>query len=761
MKKQTSNSAKTDFSGLRKKAEKMLPEMEISEIPVNSIADAQRLITELQVHQIELELQNDELRQMQEQLTIEREKYADLYNFAPVAYFTFDEQDVILDLNLAAAELLGNERKFLLGHPLSPYITPDSLQTFIRHRQSTLETKTTQVCELTIRLRDGRIAYVHARTAALEAEPGEMRRWRSVMTDITTRKKQEENARYQAYLLENVFDAIIATDNKLRITKWNRVAEQLYGWSEAEVIGRVIDEVCQTEFLPNAQAQARDQLASQKFWRGELRQRRRNGGELWVIASVSRLEDAYGNSTGGVTINHDVTERKLSEEKLRESEARHRRLVEGAPAIVYTFSNKRGGIYYSPVVGEVLGYSPEYLYAHPFLWQESIHPEDVAVMEQAVRQAEAGSPYNIEYRIRDVHEKWRWFSDLSVGCSFESGEAIIEGLATDITERKKMAEELQASHQHLEATLDALPDLMFEVDRDGKVYDYHASRPGLLDIPPHQFIGRDPEKFLPGDAIQVVKSALEQAAKNGTSFGSIYPISTANGIIWYELSVAVVGDPGSYNARFIVLARDITERKKIEDDLKQANDRLHLQVKQNESLHNQLRDQALRDPLTGLFNRRYLQETLDREVSRAHREGKPIGFIIMDVDHFKRVNDTYGHKTGDMLLQKLGGLILRNLRSEDIPCRYGGEEFTIIMPGASLDATVHRAGLLLEQMKEMDVLYDGVNLQITASMGVATFPEHGTSGEEVLIRADRALYHAKKSGRSQVVVYQDDFNATV
>src|SRR5512133_370105 len=133
MKKNNSNPTHVVFSNLRRQAEELLPEKELPGVEINSIEDAQRLITELQVHQIELELQNDELRKMQEQILSEREKYADLYNFAPVAYFTFNEQDIILDLNLTAAELLGNERKYLIGHPLTPYLTPDSLQTFIRH----------------------------------------------------------------------------------------------------------------------------------------------------------------------------------------------------------------------------------------------------------------------------------------------------------------------------------------------------------------------------------------------------------------------------------------------------------------------------------------------------------------------------------------------------------------------------------------------------------------------------------------------------
>jgi diguanylate cyclase (GGDEF)-like protein len=248
---------------------------------------------------------------------------------------------------------------------------------------------------------------------------------------------------------------------------------------------------------------------------------------------------------------------------------------------------------------------------------------------------------------------------------------------------------------------------------------------------------------------------VAQAVEHGTSFGAIYSLSVSNRINWYELSIAAMSHSHPEDARFIILARDITERKNIEDKLKHANDNLHSHIMEIEALQTELREQAVRDPLTGLFNRRYLKETLDREAARALREKKPIGFIIMDLDHFKQINDTYGHKAGDMVLQKLGGLIIRNLRTEDIPCRYGGEEFTIMMPGASLAKTLERANLLLRQITEMEVVYDGANIKVTASMGVSIFPDHGTGEEDALIRADRALYHAKELGRNQVFVYEE------
>jgi PAS domain S-box-containing protein len=131
---------------------------------------------------------------------------------------------------------------------------------------------------------------------------------------------------------------------------------------------------------------------------------------------------------------------------LIENEARYRRLVEGAPDVVYTFSSKRGGIYYSPHVEQILGYSPDYLYAHPWLWNESIHPEDRAQIDSILRDFGDEKPFDCEYRIKDANGNWRWLRDRSIGRICADGdELLIEGLATDITERKLASQNLQDS----------------------------------------------------------------------------------------------------------------------------------------------------------------------------------------------------------------------------------------------------------------------------------------------------------------------------
>ncbi|MGN6184044.1 MAG: GGDEF domain-containing protein [Thermoanaerobaculia bacterium] len=166
-----------------------------------------------------------------------------------------------------------------------------------------------------------------------------------------------------------------------------------------------------------------------------------------------------------------------------------------------------------------------------------------------------------------------------------------------------------------------------------------------------------------------------------------------------------------------------------------------------------LRTRAVRDALTGLFNRRYLEETFLRELLRSQRAHTSVGIIVADVDHFKRFNDTYGHAGGDAVLRQLARVMQRVFRESDIVCRYGGEEFVIVLPDITLDDLRNRAERLRQEVKQMQVRVEGQVLgTITISSGIAVAPTYGTTVEALFANADRALYAAKSGGRDRVAI---------
>jgi diguanylate cyclase (GGDEF)-like protein len=171
------------------------------------------------------------------------------------------------------------------------------------------------------------------------------------------------------------------------------------------------------------------------------------------------------------------------------------------------------------------------------------------------------------------------------------------------------------------------------------------------------------------------------------------------------------------------------------------------------NLRSRLEHQSIRDGLTGLFNRHFLEIALDRELRRVIRKQKPIAVLMIDVDHFKKFNDTFGHEAGDQVLRKVAGTLQQAVRSEDLVCRYGGEEFVIILPEISLEGALEKADVLRRRIAEISLHSQGEGLrEITISVGIAVYPQHAESPELLLRASDRALYEAKHQGRNCVIV---------
>jgi len=226
--------------------------------------------------------------------------------------------------------------------------------------------------------------------------------------------------------------------------------------------------------------------------------------------------------------------------------------------------------------------------------------------------------------------------------------------------------------------------------------------------------------------------------------GDRYYITTAKPVLNVEGNVASV----------ICISKEITERKRMEEELRRANDQLSAQLAEIESLHEILREQAIRDPLTGLYNLRFLTESMKREIARSARQNDTLSVVLMDIDHFKVFNDTYGHKAGDEVLRALGEMLSTQTRAGDIACRYGGEEFMVIMPSAHTEEAFKRAEQWREAFESTKVANKGELLSATVSAGVATFPNHGSTDDEIWRAADNALYEAKSAGRNRVVIYK-------
>jgi diguanylate cyclase (GGDEF)-like protein len=214
------------------------------------------------------------------------------------------------------------------------------------------------------------------------------------------------------------------------------------------------------------------------------------------------------------------------------------------------------------------------------------------------------------------------------------------------------------------------------------------------------------------------------------------------------VSVLGVGNkPSDYTERDLGLVASIA-------DIVWTIVEYHRSVDQIHQLQEKLREMAIHDPLTGLLNRYFLEETLKRELARGTREKYTVSFVMIDIDHFKRVNDTFGHKAGDAVLQSLAALLQKRSRASDIVYRYGGEEFLAILPKVAAEAALQIAEKWRKDFAESTHILEHGGAKITISCGIATFPKHGSTSSELIANADRALYQAKHAGRNQIMIWK-------
>ena len=308
--------------------------------------------------------------------------------------------------------------------------------------------------------------------------------------------------------------------------------------------------------------------------------------------------------------------------------------------------------------------------------------------------------------------------------------------SAQLSEFQRAKQALEDKLHFIEQLIEAIPCPVFFKDENGRYLGCNRAYAKLAGTKREELIGKTAYDIWPKDSADMIRAIDEQLLKSsGIHESQEYESSrrAADGTSHDMLmrKTTFLKSDGSIGG-ILGTMWDITEKKLVE---------------------RMLREQALRDPLTSLYNRRYLDEILEREFSRAARIHGSIGIVMADIDHFKRVNDSFGHDCGDEVLRVVARFLREQLRKSDIVCRYGGEEFTIVMPGAISEEAHRRTVSLCAAIRDLRISCGGrVVGPVTMSFGVAAFPPHGDAPDIVLKAADGALLRAKMEGRDQVIV---------
>ena len=459
----------------------------------------------------------------------------------------------------------------------------------------------------------------------------------------------------------------------------------------------------------------------------------------------------------------DITERKKAEIALRASEEQYRFLAENTADTVWQLDHQMRFIYVNSAYVHLSGFPREEIIGRSVM--EFFTPQGratVAAMMVKRKENEAQGKVNVALRfevphIRKVGEPF--WAEINSNPIYDQSGAItaFNGIMRDIDERKKMELALRASEERFRFLAENTGDVVWELDPQMRFTYINGADQQLRGFTREEVLGRPILELFTaqGQSIFADLSSQRQTAEKlgevAAHFVFQAPQIRKDGTsYWAEVSSTTSYDPAGNIIGYNGITRDIDVNKKYERRLEEANLQLQEQLHEIVALQTRLKEQTVRDSLTGLHNRRYMEETLPREMARAKREGYPMALIMVDLDHFKRINDTYGHPTGDAVLKAVASILLNGAREGDIICRYGGEEFLVALPNMTTGQALERASAWRDTLSRTPVKHGAFSAECTLSAGISAFPDNSSDIETLLRLADNALYRAKANGRNRV-----------
>ena len=583
-------------------------------------------------------------------------------------------------------------------------------------------------------------------TETVEAQSADLLRANADLhREVAERLRAEEDLRrteaLYRQLVETQPDLVCRFLRDTTLTFVNQAYAAFFGCRPEDLIGkRYID------FLPEeARAGALANLASctpeSPSRQYEHQTVGADGRVRWHLWDDTALFDEGGRLSGFQSVGFDITERRLAETALQESEARYRRLVEGLPDVVYAFSTRQGGLYWSPRVREVLGLAPESVSEHPYLWHDSIHPDDLPRVDAAIAAFNHGEPYALEYRIRDARGRWHWFYDRSIGRRAKADDIVIEGVATDITERKQAEQALYEEKERAQVTLHSIGDGVITTDAAGLIEYMNPVGEALTGWSLSEARGRPLE-----DVFQILDEGTGQPVSNPalrcleegrpvSLAGHSTLVSRSGRRHAIQDSAAPIRDRSGQVSGAVLVFSDVTEARRLSQAISY---------------------QASHDALTGLVNRAEFERRLRRTLETVRAEGGHHALLYLDLDQFKLVNDTSGHVSGDELLRQLGTLLREHVRQRDTLARLGGDEFGVLVEHCSVADAVRVAHALRGAVESFRFLWEDRSFTIGVSIGLVPIDAESGDFGSVLSAADAACYVAKEQGRNRLHVYQGD-----
>jgi diguanylate cyclase (GGDEF)-like protein/PAS domain S-box-containing protein len=685
-------------------------------------------------------------------------QYTDLYDFAPVGYFTLTRNGVVHQVNLAGAKLLGMNSDEATQLRLVAFISSDSQFDFKVFFEELLSGEGKKISELKMHKKGGGGFWAQLEASCFEG--GDV--CRVMMTDITDRKHMEkalqESEKRFRMLLQDVSSIAVQGYGMDGTTQyWNTASERLYGYSAQEAIGRNLLELIIPPEMRDEVGQAIHQMAEtgQTIPAAELSLMNKDGSRV-AVYSCHAVVSVPGRGTELFCLDIDLSERKRTEELLKESEWRNRIVSELTTDYIFVADVIPGGVlklrWVSDNMFRITGRKIEDA-ATSDMWGSIIHPDDrdgfFSFINKVLSVSDAG-----EFECRTFYKKGaeRWiriFARQLVGD--ENTVTTIVGAIEDITEPKLAERALRESEELFSLFIHHSPIHAYikEVTpSESRILQASDAFLEMVGMTGREMIGKTMQELFPADfASKITADDWDVVAS-----GRVRTLDESlNGRYYTTIKFPIIQGDKILLAGYTI---DITERQRAEMELQLTKESLRAANMELQAALLRHQELAHTDALTGIHNRRHLFELGEREFNIAMRYRHPLSVIMFDIDHFKKVNDTFGHAVGDQMLQLVTRVACAELRSTDVIGRYGGEEFVIILPMTNAQQAYPLAERIRLEVQAVRVTTIKGEASVTLSIGIVEVFDgmQVESIEKLINAADEVMYTAKQAGRNRTKV---------
>ncbi|MBE6184429.1 PAS domain S-box protein [Bacillus ginsengihumi] len=663
------------------------------------------------------------------------EIYKSIIQYNPDAIFILSVDGIMMEVNQAVSKLSGYTEKELIGKLYEEMVMPENLEETKRYFSKVLQGETCEYETKAIQ-KNGDVIFLQVKNVPLLVND-EIAGVFTVAKDMTELYKMKYSLQQMEGKFKSLFnsagDAIDITDLDGNIIDVNPAFEELYGWKREEIIGKPLPVIPSNNRLRFQSKVDRTKQLGKYYKDMEVTCVKKDGSYIDVSLTFSPIRDMHGSIIGTSGITRDITEKKQLELSLKESEERYRLLVESSPEPIIVY--QKGKILYANLACiKLLGVSSlEELINKSIM--NYVHPDFAQITEERFQQIKEVGIVQETTEKKLIRKNGTSVDVEATGISIRHyGKPAFLMMYHDLTKRKQTEQALLQSEEKYRLIAENMTDLVCILDQEGYFKYASPSHETVLGFPSEAYVGKKGREWMHTDDFLKVRKILDEMIKTKEAGVFEYRFrDVTKNWLWLEAKVTPIFEKDGRFKHFLLVSREISERKMYEE---------------------QLAHMAYHDTLTGIANRRVINHQLERALSNAKSQGHKIAVLYLDLDHFKKINDSLGHDVGDELLKQFTNKVQNCLSKDDVFARQGGDEFIILLTKIKEEQeAVNIAKSILTTFQEPWKVRE-YTFQTTSSIGISCFPDDGVTGHKLLQHADFALYEAKRAGRNNVKTYR-------